>query len=227
MRHRLLAALLLVAVGRALSPDAVPVYDGIGAPDEPYRYVAAPTGSATTPKPSSARAVSPVARGISTYGLTVATAENGPQLSLFLPIGAVATGGKQLVVGVDPEAPIDQPVGARIDGNVYAVSLTGSGPVTLTPQAALASIYLRATTARQPAPVMQHRVSADQPWRALATKRGGQDIYVATFAGPGLYALAFKDVAPDDSSRTPYLLVVGLVVLLGAAVVVVRRQSSS
>jgi len=227
VRRRLLAALLLVALGRLLSPAAVPVYDGIGAPDEPYRYVAPPSGAKKTAAPTTARATSPVTGGVATDGMTLATAESGPQFSLFVPPRAVATGGTKLVVEATPRAPTDQPAGARIDGNVYDVTMTGQGPVTLTPQAALATLYLRATSAKQPPPKMEHRAAVGQPWQALDTARGGQDVYVSDFRGPGQYALAFAVVAPaHHGSRTPYL-VGGVVVLLLVAVVVVRLRAGA
>ena len=163
MRRKLLAALLLVAAGRLLSPDAVPVYDGIGAPDEPYRYVAPPAGATATAEATTARATSPVVAGVSSYGLSVTTAESGPQFSLYVPPRAFAVTGSRLVVEATPLAPTDQPAGARIDGNVYVVAFPGAGTVSLTPQAALASLYMRATTAKQPPPVMQHRPAAGQP----------------------------------------------------------------
>jgi hypothetical protein len=226
VRRRLLAALLLVAAGRLLSPDAVPVYDGIGAPDEPYRYVAPPAGAKATAPPTSARTTSPVAAGVSTNGMSLTTAESGPQFSLFLPPRAVATGGSTLVVAAEPVAPTDQPPGRRIDGNVYAVTLTGKGLVTLTPQAALATLYLRSTTAKQPPPTMEHRAAPGQPWQALDTARGGQDVYVSDFRGPGQYALAFAVVTAHHASKTPYV-VAGAVVLLLVLLLVVRLRAGS
>jgi hypothetical protein len=229
VRRRLLAAVLLVGVGRLLSPAAVPVYDGIGAPDEPYRYVAPPSGAKKTAAPTTARATSPVAVGVATDGMTLATGESGPQFSLFLPPRAVATGGTTLVVEAKPVAPSDQPTGARIDGNVYDVTMTGQGPVSLTPQAGLATLYLRATSARQPPPKMEHRAAPGQPWQALSTARGGQDVYVSDFRGPGQYALAFAataGAATHHASRTPYL-VGGVVVLLLVVLVVVRLRAGA
>lgn len=228
MRRRLLAAVLLVGLGRLLSPDAVPVYDGIGAPDEPYRYVAPPAGAKKTAPPTTARATSPVVGGVSTNGMTLATAESGPQLSLFVPPRAIATGGATLVVEAKPLAPADQPSGARIDGNVYDVTMTGQGPVTLTPQAALATLYLRATSARQPPPTMEHRASAGEQWKALDTARGGQDVYVSDFKGPGQYALAFAATASSSkhASRTPYLVGGGVLLLLVVLVVVRLRAGA-
>lgn len=225
MRRRLLAALLLVALGRLLSPDAVPVYDGIGAPDEPYRFVAPPAGATPTAEATTTRATSPVVAGVSSYGMSVSTAESGPQLVLFLPPKALAATGPRLVVEATPRAPTDQPAGARIDGNVYVVAFPGAGTVSLTPQAALASLSLRATTARQPPPVMQHRTAEGRPWQALATTRSGQDVYVAGFTGPGQYALAFAPTPPGSSSTMP-LVVMGGLVLAVVVVVVVRLRSA-
>jgi hypothetical protein len=226
LAKRLGAALLLVAVGRLLSPAAVPVYDGIGQPDEPYRYVAPPPGATKTAAATTAKATSPVVGGVSSYGMSLATAEVGPQLSLYLPPKALGATVKALTVTAVPLAPTDQPAGAKIDGNVYEVRV--SNPVTLTPQAALATLYLRATTAKQPPPVMQYRAGATDTWQPLRTSRGGTDVYVSTFPGPGFYALAFAPVKASSggSSKLPYVLLGGLVVLV-VVVVVVRLRAAS
>jgi hypothetical protein len=223
---RLGAALLLVAVGRLLSPAAVPVYDGIGQPDEPYRYIAPPAGATKTAAATTAKATSPVVAGLSSYGMSLATAEVGPQLSLYLPPKALKSLATSLTVTATPLAPTDQPTGATIDGNVYEVKV--SVPVTLTPQAALATLYLRATTAKQPPPAMQYRATATEPWQALRTSRGGTDVYVSTFPGPGFYALAFAPVkgSSGGSSKLPFVLLGGLVVLV-VVVVVVRLRAAS
>jgi hypothetical protein len=226
---RLVIAVLLVAAGRLLSPDAVPVYDGIGAPDEPYRYVQPPPGSAKTAPPTVARASSPVVAGRSSYGLSAATAETGPQFSLFLPPQALATKDRTVSVRVEPVAPTDQPAGATIDGNVYEVSLVAHSPVTLTDKASLATLYLRATTAKQPGPKMEHRATLTEPWKPLRTVRGGQDVYVSSFPGPGFYALAFASSPPKKSggglSPVP-LIALGSVVAATSVVVVVRLRSA-
>jgi len=224
--RRLLAAAGLVAVGWLVTPQPVPVYDGIGVPDEPYRYVARPQGATSTAGPTSAFGQTPVKGGVSTNGLSIATREVGPQFSLFLPPMAMAAGGTVEVRAV-PEAPTDQPPGASIDGNVYVVSISSkSGPVTLTAKAGLSSMYLRATTTRQPPPAMQFRAEASQPWKALATSRNGQDVYVASFPGPGQFALAFSKNTTKGSSPLP-LVLLGASVLLVALVVVIRLRTPS
>jgi hypothetical protein len=227
-RRRWLAGAALVGLGWLVTPQPVPVYDGLGAPDEPYRYVVPPQGAKATADATTAVAKTPVNNGTGTNGLSVATAEQGPQFSLFLPPMAMAAPGGPIEVRAEPLAPTDQPRGARIDGNVYAVTLTSaSGPVTLTAKSAISTLYLRATTAAQPPPVMQYRAEASQPWKALGTSRGGQDVYVASFPGPGQYALAFA--ARKGPAGVPVLPIVGLgaAVLLVVVVVVVRLRSTS
>jgi hypothetical protein len=225
--HRLGAALLLVALGRVLSPAAVPVYDGLGAPDEPYRYVAPPAGAARTAAPTAGVASSPVVAGVSSYGMSVTSAEQGPQVSVFVPPKALAATGRTVRATATPLAPTDQPPGARIDGNVYDVAFLAAGPVTLTPQAALAEISLRATTARQPGPVFEHRAAAGRPWVQLQTTRAGTDVYAASFRAPGQYALAFLATAKSrHASSSAPLLVGGGLLLLIVVVVVVRLRAA-
>ena len=229
-RRRWLAGALLVALGAVLSPGAVPVYDGVGQPDEPYRYVAAPEGAKATAAPTGAHATTPVQGGRSTNGLSVATAEKGPQFSLFLPPQAMAAATGPVEVDVTPSAPTDAPAGGVVDGNVYTVTLTSAGgPVTLTERAAIATVYLRATTAKQPPPSLYRRASPTGPWTALATSRGGTDFYVAAFPGPGQFAVVFgTSGGSTDGGGPPVLLLVllGGLVLLVAVVLVVRRRAT-
>jgi hypothetical protein len=217
-----------VGAGWLASPQAVPVYDGVGAPDEPYRFVSRPASATATAAPTSALGQSPVRAGRSTNGLSIQTAEVGPQFSLYLPPKALAAAGGPVQVRAVPQAPAAQPTAARLDGNVYVVTLTGpAGPVALTDQAALATLYLRATTTRQPGPTMQFRSSASVPWKALQTSRGGQDVYVASFTGPGQYALAFAPPAKSRGGGVPVLpvVLVGIFVVLAGIIVVIRLRA--
>jgi len=75
---RWLAGAVLVTVGWLASPNAVPVYDGIAAPDEPYRYVSPPSGASKTAPPTSVSTDTPVAHGANAQGLSLQTAETGP-----------------------------------------------------------------------------------------------------------------------------------------------------
>jgi len=226
MIRRALAGLMLVGLGLALSPDAVPVYDGIGAPDEPYRFVATPSASPSTAPPTEARVSSPVVAGVNSHGMNVATAERGPQFNLFIPPKALAATRGPVEVKAVPEAPSDDPPGRVADGNAYLVTVTSpGGPVTTTAAAAIATVYLRATTATQPGPTMYHREAATDAWTALKTSRGGVDFYASAYAGPGQYVLAFAETDKGGGFPTA-LLVLGGLVLLVAVVVVVRFYST-
>lgn len=227
LARRWCAAAALVGVGWLVSPQAVPVYDGVGQPDQPYRYVTPPAGAKPGPPPTSASATTPVANGKGSAGLSAQTAEQGPQASVFVPPYGLAAPGGQITLSITPQAPADGPQGATVDGNVYVFALKDpAGPVTLTPQASIATLYLRATTARQPGPVMYHRAAQGEPWKPLTTSRGGQDVYVASFTGPGEYALAFAPA--KGSSGTPVLPLVlgGVLALLVVVVLVVRLRAS-
>lgn len=226
--RRSLAGVLLVGLGAALSPTATPVYDGIGAPDEPYRFVVEPSAGPSTAPPTEALKRTPVAQGVSQHGMSVQTAEKGPQFAVFIPPRALAAARGPVEVRAKPQAPTDHPPGMTIDGNVYLVETTSpSGPVTLTSAAAIATVYLRATTARQPGPVMHHRAAPVDPWTALRTSRGGVDFYAARYAGQGQYVLAFAPVAAKDGGPPVALLVLGGVLLLVVVVVVVRVRAAA
>ena len=220
----------LVAFGWLLTPDAVPVYDGVSAPDEPYRYVTPPAGARSPQAPTSALGQSPVAGGRSTSGLSLSTGETGPQFSAYVPRFAFRAPGRTVQLRVTPRAPTDPPAGARLDGNIYEVAfLDPAGPVTVDPQAAaLATLYLRATSSRQPGPVVEHRAAVGQPWTALDTSRGGLDVYVVALVGPGDYALAYPTARAGAASAGFPLLPValgGAVVLAVGVVLVVRRRA--
>ena len=190
---------LLVGLGWLVTPAAVPVYDGVGVPDEPYRYVVRPAGAQPTAPPTTGSASTPVAKGLSVNGLIVTTAEQTAQISLFVPPQALAAKAGPIVVKETPEAPADQPAGMKIAGNVYLVSITSpDGPVTTTDKMAIASLYLRAPDGSD-GWVMEYRPVRTDPWQSLDTSRGGTDSHVASFKGAGEYALARSTGAKQGS----------------------------
>lgn len=231
-RRRWAAGALLVALGALASPQLVPVYDGIGTPDEPYRYVATPASATKTAAPTSASGQSPLANGLTASAFSVQTAETGPQFQLFLPAGGLKATGTKLVITVTPKAPTDSPPSTKPDGNVYDVAVVSypPGPVTLTPEAALATMYLRATSQKTPQPDMYYRPTASSPWQALKTTAGGFDVRVVSFKGAGEYVVAHPSVAKKSSGGggVPVLALVLVVVLvvLGAVVLVVRLRAA-
>jgi hypothetical protein len=236
------SALLLVAFGWLVTPHAVPVYDGVGMPDEPYRYVNAPRGAAVTAKPTGAQDDALVVAGVTASDENLASAENGPQVTAYLPQGGLAASTGTVTINVVPEAPSGQPVDGRIDGNVYRLSITDpAGPVTFTAKAMDAAIYLRATTAAQPGPVVEYRTRPGRPWHQVSTSRAGNDVYAGKLPTAGEYALVFLRVphpGAATSGRAPagtdtgsghqgliVVLLVSLVLMLGAVLAVRRRAA--
>ena len=224
---------LLVAVGWLLTPHPVPVYDGIGMPDEPYRYVSTPPGIAPAAKPAGgAQETLSVLKGVNSRLASLRSDEVGPQVWVYLPAGVLAAPGGKITVKVVPEAPARPPADGPIDGNVYRVSVTDpAGPVTF--KSPTSTINLRATTARQPGPVIEHRLGPDQEWRLVDTTRTGNDIYGSALPEAGEYALVYSKLArPREPTRgtdagRDYGLIIGLlvlVVLLSSVVFAVRLR---
>lgn len=225
-RRAWLAGALLVGVGWLAAPAPVPVYDGVGVPDEPYRFVSPPKGSNPTAEPTSASQSTPVTKGVGTNGLIVQTREQSSQFSMFVPPKALAASRGPITVAVKPEAPVDEPVGRTIAGNVYVVTISSpGGAVTSTPQIGIASLYLRAVDGSE-GWVMEHRTARTVPWTPLATSRGGTDSWVSSFKGAGEYALARANAPKGGGhSALPWVLG-GAVALLVLVVVAVRLRSS-
>jgi len=217
---------LLVGVGWLLTPNPVPVYDGIGVPDEPYRYVTSPEGGSPTAPPSEATARTPVVKGVSKDGLVLQTKEQTAQFSMFMPPGAMAATTGPITIRAVPQDPVQSPAGKKIFGNAYLITLTSpGGPVTLTKAAEAASLYQRATDTSD-GWAMHFRPTANAPWEALQTSRGGTDSHVADFIGPGEYALAKAASQASDRGGLPVLPLAIGIVLLVLVVVAIRLRST-
>lgn len=227
-RVLLLLAVLSLPLGWLLTPaSAPPLYDGVGFPDEPYRYVQPPLGYRHTAAPTAATKTARPDRGMSPE-IDVATAEAGPQASVFLPDGSLtlAPGATAVTVSAAPLAPSVQPADGTVDGNLYRVTgTTPQGPATLSPRGrSLSAIQLRATSARQPGPVVE--LFSDGHWRQLQTARTGNDLYQSFVTGFGDYALVFLRHPPSPAASRSgaggiggaglAAIVAGLLLILGA-----------
>jgi hypothetical protein len=204
------------------------LYDGIGFPDEPYRFVPA---RGAGPAATAAEVELRVAAGSNTGGLIVNTREAGPQASVFAPPHAFAASGatpiRLTVRPVPPQPPM--PAGV-VESNVYALSLTSAaGPVTVVADAQPPAITMRSVTTLSPPPVFLYRPSAAEKWRELKTRRVGRDIYNATAPGAGEYVLV-RDAATrakkSTDNRGALYAVLGVTVLLVLAVIVGVRLLS-
>jgi hypothetical protein len=219
---------LLFVVTWVASGGQVPLYDGVGFPDEPYRYVLVPVGAKHGPAPKPASASAPARGGRSTAEISVQSAEQGPQVLLQLLPGWVLTPktAKSAVVTATPLAPDTAPVGGRIDGNVYRLgTMSDVGTASFGPNFGDAFLYLRAASLKPAPPVMEYRTAATSPWVRLHTEKAGTDVFVVAFKGAGDYALVHlrgaKAADGGISQENVLLLFLGgfVVVVVGIAVV--------
>jgi hypothetical protein len=217
---RWLAAALLVTVGWLASPQAVPVYDGVGSPDEPYKYVG------RTPAPAAAAVDVPLTGGGSA-ALQLKTSESGPQLLVDLAAGAFRSSGSALTVTATPLAGDGSVPRGQIDGNVYRVTATPGA--TLVPERAQGFLFLRAAVMTEPDPVIVHRRAATDPWREVKTPRAGRDVLSTAFRELGDYAVVRLpgstplDQAGGLSAGRVLLLGGGVLLLVVITVLVLRR----
>lgn len=231
-RSRWPALLLVMATAGLVSRGGVPLYDGVGFPDQPYRYVKAPAGVTHGPPPEPAiRAVSPIRNGTNRDPLEPQSDEQGPQVFLGLPADALHVGAlaRSVTVTVSALAPGAQPADGRIDGNVYRVAVRSQpdGPVSFAGGNGPSLLYLRAASLQPAAPVMEHRTSSAGAWLPLPTSRSGQDVFVVAYGGAGDYALVHQGGAKPTGGVSAQslllLLLAGFVLLVVLAAVLVRR----
>lgn len=222
--RRLAAALLLVALGRLASPTAVPVYDGVGAPDEPYRYVGRSNAPAT-----SVSATAEVSGGV-TGSLQVKSDETGPQVLVDLGAGAFAASTRTVTLTAVPLAADGERVPqGTVDGNAYRITAT-PGARLLAAQAQ-GFLFLRAAVMTRPDPVVVHRSSPAAPWQQVKTVRAGQDILSTPFRALGDYAVVHlpgaQPLSQDGGLSTGRVLLLGggVLLLLVLTVVVLRRPA--
>ncbi|MEP6697791.1 MAG: hypothetical protein ABJA34_13080 [Pseudonocardiales bacterium] len=216
------------------APVTAPLYDGVGFPDEPYRYVTRPAGDTkVTAPPSSVSVRMPVVDG-TTDGFNAASREQGPQVSVFVPTGALVApkDAHSILLQAVPLAPAGPADAGPVEGNVYRLSATADvGKPSLALVKNKIQIVMRATTARQPDPVMEYRAAGGKAWTRLSTARYGTDVYAASVRGFGDYALVFAraPVGVSTSARSAglgkyaYALILGgLLLLLGSIVLGIR-----
>jgi hypothetical protein len=201
-RRRLVTlAIALLALAWTFTPTGhtPPLYDGLGFPDQPYRYVVAPAGYRHTAAPGAAAEHVPItASGSSTYD--AASSEIGPQVEVFLNQESLRAPAGSTVAHLraTPVAAGTQPSDGEVWGNVYRLSArTNVGPATVVAGGRLDSIRLRAPTGPPPTARIEFRNSSG--WHRLTTSKIGNDIYSAPLAGVGDYAV----IAPPGQARVP------------------------
>ena len=218
------AALLVLGVGWSIAPrSALPLYDGIGFPDEPYRFVQRPAGAQETKAPTTARGTASVT-GATTGSLAVASGESAPQISMYFPKGklAVPAGASTVSITGTPTQPLPTGHGQYLWSDVYDV--TASPAATRFNGGQQATITLRAASAQRPQPSIAYY--AGGRWHLLPTFAQGRDIYIAELNRFGQFAVIgsnplqvsqLSGTSTGGGGSSP----IGLIVGIGVGVVVV------
>ncbi|HEY8302267.1 MAG TPA: hypothetical protein VIG48_10235 [Jatrophihabitans sp.] len=226
------AALVVLALGWLLAPRfAPPVYDGVGFPDEPYRFVVAPSDAKTHKAPTTATDQVPVTKGTAAAAV-LNSAEQAPQVSVLIPTGRLQApaGATRIALHAKPIPPMAAPSGDSLWSNVYDVG-ADDPKVALHDSSPPATITLRAASAQRPYPKIERY--AGGRWTPVKTVPVGQDIYQATLPALGDYAVVGTSplvvgakAGSSTTSRSGVIIFVGaVVVVLGLIVIgVVRRR---
>ncbi|MQA64108.1 MAG: hypothetical protein GEU86_22235 [Actinophytocola sp.] len=232
-RHlTLLTATALIALAWLAGPTlpSPPLYDGLGIPDEPYRYADAPRDAVKTESPTAASGTARVTGGVA-GPLDAKSAEQGPQVEVFLAEEALTAprDAKKVRVRVRALAPASQPGDGAVWGNVYRITATSdNGLVKLRNEPVGASTITLRAPADQPRPVLQYR--DDSGWHRLITTKFGHDRYRAAVPVLGDYALVRASdqpsAAPEDNQVAVIVIVGGSLILLAGVAWLLRRAGA-
>ena len=235
LRWILVSAVLLLATSLT-STHIVPLYDGLGFPDEPYRFVADPS---TTLPPTTADQTF-TRQDLKSYSATISSHESGPQVSITLPLSSVTlpASASQMQLTATAEAPTDGPTPGKIISDVYdARAISQPGPAKFDERQDQIALRAPATQQINGSVTIVYRPSNKDQWQSLFTSQTGSDIYAASFYGSGQYAVAVgaatPRATPTASGKSPtssgpstrLSLVAGLIVLFIAVILVIRRSS--
>jgi hypothetical protein len=214
-------AVLLVAwiFGPALAGP--PLYDGIGFPDEPYRYVVRPAKSVQMPPPTAATGTATRQANGGYDAIVAASAETGPQVLVTVGAGTMTASCPTVVLTAAPTAPVATVAGDPTWGNAYQVTLACAGAAAA--RAGTNHVQLRAPDGTEPRPVVYYSASATGPWTALDTALIGSDNYQAPLVGAGFYVLVRHPSSGLPFGLDPIVVVlIGVVLALVALIAIIR-----
>jgi hypothetical protein len=226
--------LLLAVVAMLVVRGGVPLYDGVGFPDEPYRYVQPPAGYPVTYRPTPAHAVLRMSKGSNVGDGLLSSGEAGPQVAMFIPRGGlrVLDAARTVTVTARPLAPSSPPKDGSANSNVYEIDF-GSHPTRIDAgDAAPPNITLREATFETVLAVMEYRAGTSGPWRRLETSQVGRDIYLAALQGGGQYLLVQpasgtpRSVRNEGGGYAQLLMILGFCLLVVIVLIVSVRRTS-
>lgn len=183
-----------VVLAAFTGPHIVPLYDGVGFPDEPYRY------AGKTPSPTSINQ-SIIISDLDQYGAAASSQEIGPQVSVYFQQHSVKLpSGASFTIQASPSVPSNQPQPGSIAGNMYTFTADSKSG---TPQfdSSKSSIFLRLPSDKPMYKVaIEYRSGSSKQWQPQFTTKTGNDIFKTNFFGAGQYALATGIDMPSKAS---------------------------
>jgi hypothetical protein len=197
-----------VAVGLVMGvrpPHSPPLYDGLGFPDEPYRWYRAPPGADQTPQWTPAVSSAVVNADGTTTAVRGFSGEQGPQVAFATYDGALITraGSRTATVrAVAVADPAVSPPDGQLVSNVYELAgTTDTGdPVTVAPGNTIIVNLRAARATRDPVVFAAWRAGG---WQQLATSQVGTDIYAASLGAFGQVALVRLDPGAVITATRP------------------------
>ena len=235
---------VLIIAAIICTKHAVPIYDGVGFPDEPYRYVNPPSNDLrTNTPPSSAVASATLTNGGSASEISSNSDEQGPQIVLYISPNSLTADPSVTSITITAKpvavASKDGPTDGVIAGNDYIVS--SDSPVTFHDTTNTSIIDLRLPQAYSKTTALtgfEFKASDSSTWKKVATLQVGGDIYQTPFTGFGEYAMvAFNSKtpahlipAPTDPYRPPLFYktaaaIVVFILIAGSTIVGIRLDS--
>jgi hypothetical protein len=227
-----LAAGLLAIVWLIIPPTGLPLYDGIGLPQEPYRFLQPPKGQPSGLPPSSIHRTLVISNGNSPV-YKVGTSESPPQAYFFMQYRSLAipSGVKSITIdvkAVSPPAPA--PAGSKLDGNVYRYAVTTStgAPVAFR-SGRKVSVELRGTGASGSPTLAQFSGGS---WTRLPTLvLLGENYYLTNVKSLGDFVLLLPAGSTGSGAgiggALPLIIAAVVVVLLAVAAILLIRLNRS
>ena len=227
LSRRVAAAIALLVGAWVVSPSVIPLYDGPGQPDQPYRYVVPPAGyTQKTPAATSAQTSIVVRNGVSVAAF-VNSLESGPQISVYIPAGSLQAppGASRIQLTATPSAPKPPlPTDGPIVSNVYTISATATGgsvDIIGKGDNQTPTLQMRAPSSQQPGPTFE--TFDGKKWTSSETIRVGQDIYQTFAPKLGVWALVQQKTGGGSSGIDLRLLVPGIAILVLVGIILLVR----
>jgi hypothetical protein len=229
--RRLLFVAAAVGVMFLVGRSGASLYDGLGFPDEPYRYVHPPHGYSQRYAPTNARVPVSLAGGTNPHEGLISSGESGPQVGVYLPPRALVADSAltTVVVTARPVGGGRLPVDGVVNSNVYAVAFNPPAATVRPGLGTTANVSLRQAVFETVVPVMEFRASDRDAWLRLNTVQIGRDIYLGPWSGPGEYVLVqpasgTAQTRRDSDSNHQLVVILGFCVLVVVgALFAVRR----